>query len=741
MRVYKWLLMPGISLMGALSYKVKFLLISFFVLIPVLMLSGMIVQGLSEQAEVTLQEQAGLKYMTVLSRLLSEVTSRRGALHAFIRGDVSYAEKTKSYEQEIDRIFLALLAESQKSILEIEVGKRTELLQKHWNNIKNTHYGSVKASFDGHQSLIDEINKMTQDISISSNLILDPEVGSYLLATIMQNRLPVLITSITQLRRLSGDVAVSKVLSPEDVVRFAIKKEEVEALLKTLEFELATAYSANNEIRSRIQATATSAISATHLYLQQLDTDMGAVPISMDPTQCYKNGLSVVEKIESLDNTIKPTLGDVFDVRLAHQQQKEWFAYGILCFLSLGIIYLFIAFYTSVHQAVMTIQDGTRALANGQYATRIDVEVKDEMANIATSFNAMAKILEERSAQDEHERVTEGRKTAELRERLSHLRDHIEIVSSGNLSKRLEITGDDDLASLGMNLNAMTESLAEVTSGTSAGINAIFTAVAELQQAINGQSVGASEQAAAVNETTAALDQIKGMAAQAMERVKVLGETADRSRRESELGGVAVEQAIAGMGGILHRMEGIAQTILALSEQIQQIGEITGVVTNLAQQSKMLALNASIEAAKAGEAGKGFAVVAAEVRELAEQSQQSTAQVQKILQDIRHATDRAVMATEQGSKGVDAGMLSVQRSGEVMRQLGEVVRETVVASHQISAVVKQQFIGLEHVTSAMSDINKVTAQFVINTHQSKAASVEISKVVGQLNESVSIYQL
>jgi methyl-accepting chemotaxis protein len=287
----------------------------------------------------------------------------------------------------------------------------------------------------------------------------------------------------------------------------------------------------------------------------------------------------------------------------------------------------------------------------------------------------------------------------------------------------------------------MTESLAHVASDTSGAINTIYSTIEQLQSAINNQSAGASEQAAAVNQTTASLDEIKAMAAQAMEKVQVLGETAERSRRESEQGGAAVEQAVAGMASIRERVEGIAHTILALSEQTQQIGEITSVVNNLAQQSKMLALNASIEAAKAGEAGKGFAVVAAEVRELAEQSQQSTAQVQKILQDIRHATDRAVMATEEGSKGVDIGMISVQRSGDAMKKLGEVVRETSIVSQQISAVVRQQFIGLEQVTSAMKEINKVTTQFVSSTQQSKESSAGLSQVAERLRDSVGVYKL
>ncbi|MDD4965057.1 MAG: methyl-accepting chemotaxis protein [Gallionella sp.] len=411
-------------------------------------------------------------------------------------------------------------------------------------------------------------------------------------------------------------------------------------------------------------------------------------------------------------------------------------AFSLLITMMIGIWLSRIWFVNPLTRILLVLN----RFAHGDTSVRLSTLSEDEIGKVGAAFNQMAQQQSE-SQRREREQLEELREAADIRGRVTTLREHIVRVASGDLTQRLVVTGNDDLSQLGRNINMMTENISAISSGTTEVVNVIQRTLQEMQNAINHQSSGASEQAVAVNETTAALEQIKGMAAQAMERVHLLGTTADRSRQESEQGSAAVEAAIAGMESILHRMEGIAQTILALSEQIQQIGEITGVVTNLAQQSKMLALNASIEAAKAGEAGKGFAVVAAEVRELAEQSQQSTAQVQKILQDIRHATDRAVMATEEGSKGVDAGMLSVQRSGDAMRQLSEVVRETALASHQISAVVKQQFLGLEQVSSAMKDINKVTSQFVINTHQSKAASEEISKVVEQLHESVNIYQL
>ena len=122
------------------------------------------------------------------------------------------------------------------------------------------------------------------------------------------------------------------------------------------------------------------------------------------------------------------------------------------------------------------------------------------------------------------------------------------------------------------------------------------------------------------------------------------------------------------------RVESIAENIVALSEQTQQIGEIITTVNDIAAQSNILALNASVEAARAGEYGKGFAVVAVEVRNLAEQSRQATAQVKAILSDIQKATNATVMATEEGTKQVEDGAQLAMKAGEAIEQLAEVIQ-------------------------------------------------------------------
>lgn len=188
------------------------------------------------------------------------------------------------------------------------------------------------------------------------------------------------------------------------------------------------------------------------------------------------------------------------------------------------------------------------------------------------------------------------------------------------------------------------------------------------------------------------------------------------------------------MGLIRRRVEDIADNILVLSEHTQQIGEIIAAVNSLADQSKMLALNASVEAARAGEEGKGFAVVALEVRNLADQNRDATVQVREILSEIQRATNAAVMVTEEGSKGVDAGQLLVNRAGESIRDLSHAIEEAATAAMQIAASTRQQTIGMDQLTQAMRTIKHSTAEMVTSTMQVESSVQRLRRVTDSVNQ-------
>lgn len=320
-------------------------------------------------------------------------------------------------------------------------------------------------------------------------------------------------------------------------------------------------------------------------------------------------------------------------------------------------------------------------------------------------------------------------------------RSHSGRIASGDLTQRINVESNDEIGQLGKDLNTMTDSLATITKQITEATHHMVTTLEEVRHAVDAQSSGASEQASSINEITASLEEIEKSSTQTMEKAQALGEVAERTREKGQLGLEAVEQSVSGMKTVRDKVQTIAQTILELSTQTQQVGEITAVVNTLAQQSKMLALNASIEAAKAGEAGKGFAVVAAEVKNLAEQSEQSTTQVQKILEDIRHATEKAVMATEEGTKGVDLGTNLVEQTGEIVRSLTDVIHETTVATQQIEAAVRQEGVGIEQITAGMNEINQVTASFVESVKQTTEAMANLADITKSLKNYIEMYKV
>ena len=287
----------------------------------------------------------------------------------------------------------------------------------------------------------------------------------------------------------------------------------------------------------------------------------------------------------------------------------------------------------------------------------------------------------------------------------------------------------------------MVASIRGISTQIDAATNRVTSSLSEIAASISTQTTGAAQQATAINETTSTLEEIKSTSSQTLEKAEMLGSVATQAREQGQQGIQATDQTVEAMQAIRKKVEAIAETNLALSEQTKQIGEITNVVNNLSQQSKMLALNASIEAAKAGEAGKGFAVVAAQIGNLAERSEESTGQVQKILENIRSATDRAVMATEEGAKEVDQGVNLVSQTGDTMNSLNGAIRETSIASDQIVAAVRQEAAGIQQIATAMSEIEKVTVQFVSGAEQNERAVEDLESIVGDLNDSVKFYKL
>jgi methyl-accepting chemotaxis protein len=317
-----------------------------------------------------------------------------------------------------------------------------------------------------------------------------------------------------------------------------------------------------------------------------------------------------------------------------------------------------------------------------------------------------------------------------------------ERVAGGDLTVSLPDTDSrDELALLLATFRRMVENLRNQSLAIQEGINVLAASSGEILASTSQVAVSTTETASAVNETTVTVEEVKQTSELASQKARLVAESAQRSLEVSQHGKKSAEEAILGMSRIREQMETIAESIVTLSEQSQAIGEIIATVNDLAEQSNLLAVNAAIEASKAGEHGKGFAVVAHEVRSLAVQSKEATAQVRTILNDIQKATNAAVMATEQGSKAVEAGERQTGEAGESIRVLADSIAESANASTQIAASSHQQMVGIEQVALAMENIREASTLGVTSTRQAEQSAHNLHELGLKLKRLVEQFKL
>ncbi len=314
-------------------------------------------------------------------------------------------------------------------------------------------------------------------------------------------------------------------------------------------------------------------------------------------------------------------------------------------------------------------------------------------------------------------------------------------VATGDLTQRVHIQTGDELETLAEAFNQMIIALSTLSGQVRQSAQSIVSASSEIVATATEHTVNANEQSSAIHQITTTIEQVRATADESVSRFREVAKQAQDSFRVSQEGSEAAEAIIVSMQNIFNKVQTIRQDIKALSEQTQQIGEITSTVNQIADQSNLLALNATIEAAKAGEQGKGFAVVATEVRNLAEQSKQATAQVRAILGDIQKATEAVVLDTEQGAKGVEEGMSLAQRTDEVIQQLEETIHQAAQTAQQISSSANQQSSGMDQITQAMKEIYQTTQQFVVGTSQSEQSAKGLDDLAQQLLRVTEGYKL
>lgn len=322
---------------------------------------------------------------------------------------------------------------------------------------------------------------------------------------------------------------------------------------------------------------------------------------------------------------------------------------------------------------------------------------------------------------------------------LQGMADAARRIAGGDLTVHVQPQSERDI--LGNAFADMVSGLKQLASENQGAVNTLSSSAQEILASTTQMATSASETAAAVNETTTTVSQVRQTAELVAQKVKGVSDNAQRLVQTAEGGNKATEEVIEAMEHIREQTESIAESIVRLSEQSQAIGEIIATVNDLAEQSNLLAVNAAIEAVKAGEQGKGFAVVAQEIKALAEQSKEATAQVRTILTDVQKSMSSAVMLTEQGSRAVQTGTRQTAQAGTAIKTLSDSVTDTAQVALQIAASTQQQTVGMEQIAQAMDNIKQAGQQNAAAARQTEESARGLNDIGAKLREQLGRFTL
>ena len=248
----------------------------------------------------------------------------------------------------------------------------------------------------------------------------------------------------------------------------------------------------------------------------------------------------------------------------------------------------------------------------------------------------------------------------------------------------------------------------------------------ELQAAANQQATGAREQSTAMSEITTTISELLATSKQIAESAQRVAHIAEETAKGARSGEQTVSKANDSIGGIKRQVDMIVTHMLDLGKKSQQIGGILEIINELAEQTNILAINATIEAAGAGETGKRFAVVAGEIRNLADRVGGSTKEIRGLIDEIRAAVNTTVMTTEGGTKAVDAGARQFSDVATAFKQIASQVSTTTEAAREIELSTKQQSTAVEQVNIAVANVAQATRETEASSSQTLQTASQLT---------------
>jgi len=324
---------------------------------------------------------------------------------------------------------------------------------------------------------------------------------------------------------------------------------------------------------------------------------------------------------------------------------------------------------------------------------------------------------------------------------LARVNEMLNIVASGDLSMKLDESGKDEFAQLSRNCNLLIDSLRNLIESI-VNRSAQLAAAAEQTSAVTAQSTTAIEEqrnqveqaASATTEMSSTSQSVLSSASDALGEIKHADEEAERVKGISARNRQTIEL-------LASEVDSASQVINQLQQDSASIGGILDVIRGIAEQTNLLALNAAIEAARAGEQGRGFAVVADEVRTLASRTQESTSEIQTMIEALQTGAGKAVTVMDAGKSKASDCVNQSEEADQALEVITHAVHEAFDRSTQIATAAEEQSVVAHEISENLESIVTIAEQTTAGSQQTAASSSEVARLAEELQQSVQEFKL
>lgn len=672
------ILKPATVLMDHMRYPIKFAIIFLIVLIPLVILSLNLITSISEDVNFLKNERTGLAYIKAVRQPIEHVQQHRGMMAVYLNGTTEFRDRIMQKRNIVDKKLAELKEIDNKLGAQFGTGGSIDELLQQWNSIKaNTMTMSTAEAIKVHNVMIARMLALMSSVADASGITLDPKLDSYYMGEAIVSGLPNMLENMGQARAVGSGVAARGSFANRKVyTKLVVLSNNIDLYFKGVSSGLQAVYSKNVEIGKDMKGSTDANNKAIHKMQALLNNKLlHTETITVSGDRVYNTATKAISGSYKLYDALVPKLDELFAERIGSDSAKRVMAISVVASVLVLLAYLFLGFYASVHRSITQISSAAKKLSAGDLTVQVNLSSRDEMSQIADSFNVMAQQFNQIVKQ---------------------------ITSSSQ-----------QVASSSEKLSAITE---------------------QTRQSIYEQQSQTEQVATAMNEMSATVQEVsKNIAGTAQATQEAHAETAE--------GRKVVEEAVEGIQQLAGQIDSASEVVHQLEQDSENINTVLDVIKGVAEQTNLLALNAAIEAARAGEQGRGFAVVADEVRTLAGRTQESTEEINQVIEKLQSGSRKAVEVMNRSREEAQSVVEQATKAGTSLSAISTAVEHIKDMSTQIASAAEQQNATAEEINHNITSITEMANETSSGAQQTASASEDLAQLGTELQGFVSQFSI